>query len=173
MSEATSGQLEAAEDEAFKRESDEVESAGYAEVAAQHDRAERKAIARRRSVLESDATEQRVFEDGLVAGIKAAITTIERTAGPDLMSLDATAWLNKAAALRALRKMLPEHSSVREQPADVDLDAAISETARAVRLGDVLAARGVITVALDDEDRLTRYHPDGTPSYLDDEETGQ
>ena len=49
---------------------------------------------------------------------------------------------------------------------NAEVDAAISETARAVSFGEVLAARGVTTVALDDEGRLTRYHPDGTISLL-------
>jgi ParD-like antitoxin of type II bacterial toxin-antitoxin system len=47
-----------------------------------------------------------------------------------------------------------------------ELDAAISEAVRTLRFGDVLAARGVTTVALDDKGSLTRYHPDGTTSQL-------
>lgn len=45
--------------------------------------------------------------EGYAAGIEAAISTVERTAGLDLMVMDSTAWVNKAAVLRALRKMLP------------------------------------------------------------------
>ena len=39
-----------------------------------------------------------------------------------------------------------------------------AEAVRTVGFGEVLAARGVTTVALDDQGRLTRYHPDGTTS---------
>ena len=46
---------------------------------------------------------------------------------------------------------------------NAEIDAAISET---VRFGEVLATRGVTTVALDDEGRITRHHPDGTTSLL-------
>lgn len=50
---------------------------------------------------------------------------------------------------------------------DAELDASISEAARTVRFGEVLARRGVTTVALDEHGRLTRYHPDGTTSRLE------
>jgi hypothetical protein len=50
---------------------------------------------------------------------------------------------------------------------NAELDASISEGARTIRFGEVLAARGVTTVALDEKGRLTRYHPDGTTSPLD------
>lgn len=50
---------------------------------------------------------------------------------------------------------------------DAELDASISQAARTVAFGEVLAARGVTTVALDEQGRLTRYHPDGTTSLLD------
>jgi hypothetical protein len=50
---------------------------------------------------------------------------------------------------------------------NAELDASISEAARAIRFGEVLAARGVTTVALDQHGRLTRYHPDGTTSPLE------
>ena len=48
-------------------------------------------------------------------------------------------------------------------PAQVETRTTVLIT---VRFGEVLAARGVTTVALDDEGRLTRYHPDGTTSLL-------
>jgi hypothetical protein len=50
---------------------------------------------------------------------------------------------------------------------NAELDASISEAARTIRVGEVLAGRGVTTVALDEEGRLIRYHPDGTTSPLD------
>ena len=46
---------------------------------------------------------------------------------------------------------------------NAEIDAAISKT---IRFGEALATRGVTTVALDDEGRLTRHHPDGTTSLL-------
>lgn len=50
---------------------------------------------------------------------------------------------------------------------NAELDASISEAARTIRFGEVLAARGVTTVALDEHGRLMRYHPDGTTSPLE------
>lgn len=50
---------------------------------------------------------------------------------------------------------------------DAELDASISEAARTVRFGEVLAGRGVTTVALDEHGQLTRYHPDGTTSPIE------
>ena len=45
---------------------------------------------------------------------------------------------------------------------NAELDTAICEAASAVRFGEVLAARGVTTVALDEHGRLTHHHPDRT-----------
>ena len=45
---------------------------------------------------------------------------------------------------------------------NAELDASISEAARRISFGEVLARRGVTTVALDDNGVLTRHHPDGT-----------
>lgn len=50
---------------------------------------------------------------------------------------------------------------------NAELDALISESVRAVSFGEILAARGVTTVALDEQGVLTRYHPDGTTSRLE------
>ena len=68
----------------------------------------------------------------------------------------------------ALRGALPDRDLTADERVvfNAEVDAAISETTRSVRFGEVLAARGVTTVALDDEGRLTRYHPDGTTSLL-------
>ena len=49
---------------------------------------------------------------------------------------------------------------------DAEIDAAVSETARATSFGEVLAARGVTTVALDEDGVLHRYFPDGSTSPL-------
>jgi hypothetical protein len=68
----------------------------------------------------------------------------------------------------ALAGSLPERELSTEERVvfSAELDAAISETARRVRFGEVLSARGVTTVALDPQGVLTRYHPDGTSSPL-------
>ena len=49
---------------------------------------------------------------------------------------------------------------------NAEVDAAVSETARRVRCGEVLSGRGVTTVALDANGALTRYQPDGSSSPL-------
>lgn len=68
----------------------------------------------------------------------------------------------------ALAGELPECDLTAEERTvfNAELDASISEAARSVSFGEVLAARGVTTVALDDKGVLTRYHPDGTTSPL-------
>ena len=68
----------------------------------------------------------------------------------------------------ALRGALPDRDLTADERVvfNAEVDAAISETTRSIRFGEVLAARGVTTVALDDEGRLTRYHPDGTTGLL-------
>lgn len=48
-----------------------------------------------------------------------------------------------------------------------EVDSAITERVRAVNYGDVIAAEGVTTVALNDDGHLVRYHPDGTPTQID------
>jgi hypothetical protein len=47
---------------------------------------------------------------------------------------------------------------------NAEIDASLSAAARNISFGEVLAGRGVTTVALDDDGLLTRYHPDGTTS---------
>jgi len=56
--------------------------------------------------------------------------------------------------------------SARDQRAVLNarIDAKVAEAVRTGRFGEVLAARGVTTVALDDPGRLTLYQPDGTTS---------
>jgi hypothetical protein len=68
----------------------------------------------------------------------------------------------------ALAGTLPERELTAEQRAvfNAELDASISETARRVSFGDVLAARGITTVALDEHGVLTRYAPDGSKAPL-------
>ena len=68
----------------------------------------------------------------------------------------------------ALAGELPEHKLSAEESTvfNAELDTAISEAAAGVSFGAVLAARGVATVALDDDGVLTRYEPDGTATPL-------
>jgi hypothetical protein len=63
----------------------------------------------------------------------------------------------------ALIDLTPEERLV----TNAETDAALAERLRTVHYGDVLAARGVATVALDDDGRLVRYEPDGTTTPLD------
>jgi hypothetical protein len=49
---------------------------------------------------------------------------------------------------------------------NAEIDAGISHAARTVSFGEVLAARGVTTVALDPHGHLVRHHPDGTSTTL-------
>src|SRR6202046_2204344 len=44
---------------------------------------------------------------------------------------------------------------------DAEVDAAVTERLGTMDYGDVLAAEGVVTVALNDEGRLVRHGPDG------------
>ena len=64
----------------------------------------------------------------------------------------------------ALAGQLPERDLSTDERAvlDAEVDAALSAAARQVRFGEVLAARGVTTVALGDDGVLLRHHPDGT-----------
>ncbi len=68
----------------------------------------------------------------------------------------------------ALEGSLPERELSPDERVvfNAEVDATISEAARTARFGEVLAARGVTTVALDDDGRLVRYHPDGTTTLL-------
>lgn len=68
----------------------------------------------------------------------------------------------------ALAGELPERDLTADEQTvfNAELDASISQAARSVSFGEVLAARGVTTVALDEKGVLTRYHPDGTVSPL-------
>jgi hypothetical protein len=63
---------------------------------------------------------------------------------------------------------LPERDLTAEERAvlDAELDASISEAVHTISFGEVLAARGITTVALDENGTLTRYHPDGSTSPL-------
>lgn len=46
------------------------------------------------------------------------------------------------------------------------IDASISTTANGTSFAELLAARGVTTVVMDDEGRMVRRHPDGSTTAL-------
>lgn len=50
---------------------------------------------------------------------------------------------------------------------NAELDAAITATAQSTSFGEVLAARGVTIVGLDENGALVEYRPDGTCTVLD------
>src|SRR4051794_8446940 len=68
----------------------------------------------------------------------------------------------------ALAGALPERELTQEERAvfNAELAVAVADQARTVHFGEVLAGRGVTTVALDENGVLTRYLPDGTSSPL-------
>jgi len=45
---------------------------------------------------------------------------------------------------------------------DAEIRVAIADRLKAIDFSAVLAARGVVTVALDEQGRMVEYHPDGT-----------
>ncbi len=51
--------------------------------------------------------------------------------------------------------------------ANAELDAAIQQHAQRAAYGKLLAAEGITTVALDDDDRLVEYRADGTSTPLE------
>lgn len=63
----------------------------------------------------------------------------------------------------ALRDLSPEERLV----TNAEVDAALTERLGTVDYGDILAAEGVVTVALDDDGRLVRHGPGGTTTLLD------
>ncbi|HZY77027.1 MAG TPA: hypothetical protein VFE40_11970 [Jatrophihabitantaceae bacterium] len=50
---------------------------------------------------------------------------------------------------------------------NAELDAAIQESLHRTHYGSVLAARGITTVALDDDGNLVEYRPDGSSTVRD------
>lgn len=68
----------------------------------------------------------------------------------------------------ALAGELPERDLTAEERTvfNAELDVSIADAASRASFGEVLAGRGVTTVALDSDGQLRRYHPDGTSSPL-------
>ncbi|MBI2702640.1 MAG: hypothetical protein CK429_03950 [Mycobacterium sp.] len=64
----------------------------------------------------------------------------------------------------ALRELTPEEGVV----FNAEIAAGIEESLASADYGKTLAARGVTTVALNDDGELVQYHPDGTRTVLPD-----
>ncbi|MBX9639696.1 MAG: ParD-like family protein [Mycobacteriaceae bacterium] len=50
---------------------------------------------------------------------------------------------------------------------NAEISAAIEESLAGAHYGDLLAARGITTVALNDDGEIVEYRPDGTTSVVD------
>ncbi len=50
---------------------------------------------------------------------------------------------------------------------NAEISAAIEESLAAAHYGDALAARGITTVALNEDGEIVEYRPDGTTSVVD------
>jgi hypothetical protein len=50
---------------------------------------------------------------------------------------------------------------------NAEISAAIEESLAVAHYGDALAARGITTVALNDDGEIVEYRPDGTTSVVD------
>lgn len=55
---------------------------------------------------------------------------------------------------------------VSERPSDSDIDRAIRDNLRTTHYSDVLAARGITTVAANDAGHLVQRNPDGTSTVI-------
>ncbi|CAM3127689.1 TA system antitoxin ParD family protein [Tsukamurella hominis] len=51
---------------------------------------------------------------------------------------------------------------------NAELKVGIRESLAEIDFGAVLAERGIVTVALDDDGRMVEYHPDGTERLIED-----
>lgn len=82
------------------------------------------------------------------------------------VSMPQTAARRRVEAALAGDLPLRELSRDERSVVDAELDASISAAARSAHFGDQLAARGVTTVALDDDGQLVRHSPDGHATRL-------
>lgn len=64
------------------------------------------------------------------------------------------------------RMSFVSRKSAAEQAKNDAIGQAIARAVEEVQLGDVLAASGITTVALDDAGRMVEYRPDGTTTVL-------
>jgi hypothetical protein len=82
------------------------------------------------------------------------------------VSMHETAARRRVEAALAGDLALSELSADERVVANAELDVAIADHAQAASYGDVLAAEGITTVALDDDGNLVAFHPDGTRTPL-------
>lgn len=61
--------------------------------------------------------------------------------------------------------VVPRRSAA-EQAQNEAIDEALAQAVEETHLGDVLAARGITTVALDEVGRMVEYRPDGSTTVL-------
>ena len=83
------------------------------------------------------------------------------------VSMHETAARRRVEAALAGDLALAELSSDEQAVVNAELDVAIAERAQATSFGDLLAAEGITTVALDDDGNLVAFHPDGTRSPVE------
>lgn len=61
--------------------------------------------------------------------------------------------------------VVPRRSAA-EQAKNMALGEALARAVEETHLGDILATRGITTVALDEDGRMVEYRPDGTTTVL-------
>lgn len=83
------------------------------------------------------------------------------------VSMHQTASRHRVEAAMAGRVDLDELTSEEGVVFNAEIAAAIEEDLARTNYGDVLAARGITTVALNDDGAIVEYQPDGTSSVMD------
>ncbi len=83
------------------------------------------------------------------------------------VSMHQTAARRRVEAVLAGELPLAELGGGESVVLNAELDASIQARAETLSFGDVLAAEGVVTVALDDDGALVEYRPDGTRTVLE------
>ena len=83
------------------------------------------------------------------------------------VSMHQTASRHRVEAAMAGKVDLDELTSEEGVVFNAEIAAAIEEDLARTNYGDVLAARGITTVALNDDGAIVEYRPDGTSSVMD------
>ena len=81
-----------------------------------------------------------------------------------------TASRHRVEAAMAGRVDLNEVTSEEGVVFNAEIAAAIEEDLARTDYGEVLASRGITTVALNDDGEIVEYRPDGSPSVMDSED---
>ena len=82
------------------------------------------------------------------------------------VSMHETAARGRIEAVLAGTMPLSDLTPQEQAFANAEIDASVQARARSMSFGQVLAAEGVTTVALDAEGRLVEHRPDGSTSVL-------